>query len=202
MAPFLDVTLTSAANPACTVSAPAPGARSLAWGAVTEISTELFPITRSSEMSRQSKLPHPCFAVDWTTINFSDEIPSNSEAQIGRSRFFGELERNAEIHNFLRLRSKRIFSGKPDPANACPIGFVLGILPIDPASLPVGRMQQAHFPPGLLGRGRHLAGRIPDTNCPVVSLARLQRGSLVSNSNRLVGLRFSAVPNIGRARTQ
>src|SRR5207302_9161602 len=89
----------------------------------------------------------PMLVVDWMTIHFGDEIPSHSEAEIGRSRLFRPLERNAKTRKLFRLRSKRIFPGKPDPANACPIHFVLGILPIDPASLPVGRMQQARFPP-------------------------------------------------------
>ena len=140
--------------------------------------------------------------VDWMTIHFGDEIPSHSEAEIGRSRLFRQLERNAKTRKLFRLRSKRIFPGKPDPANACPIHFVLGILPIDPASLPVGRMQQARFPPGLLCRFRHLAGRIPDADGPVISFPRLQRRSFVSNSDGLVGLRFSAVPEIRMSCTQ
>src|SRR5579864_4854184 len=102
----------------------------------------------------------------------------------------------------LRNHSQGVLSLDPDPTDILAIRFVLGICPADPFCFPVLRVQQTHFPPSIFTRLRNAPSRVPNTHSPVVTLARLQCRSFVSNSNRLIRFDPPAVPNIRLARLE
>ncbi len=66
------------------------------------------------------------------------------------------------------------------------LGDVLRDVRLDPAGLPVRRLQETHLPPRGLAPGRSLASVVPGANLPVVAAPRLQRRPRVSALGGLI----------------
>ncbi len=76
------------------------------------------------------------------------------------------------------------------------LGNVLRQIGRDPGGLPIGRLQQAHFPPGRLTPRRGLARPIPHPHLPPTALARPQGRPRVGLERGLVRLYPAGVPQI------